>query len=126
MVLYPVKNLAIPLNYSFVYPRDVEAGGPIPFRPKHIFNAGVDYTTSFGLKGSVRGRYVQYYVKQNSTFNRDHFVLDAKLAYGFKVYRMFGGEAFVSLTNALDREYQTTEGFPMPPQSLNGGVSFTF
>ena len=52
MTLYPAKNLAIPVNYSFVYPRDEGMGGPIPFRPKHIVNAGVDYTTSLGLKGA--------------------------------------------------------------------------
>ena len=126
LTFYPAKNLAIPLNYSFVYPRDEGTGGPIPFRPKHIFNAGVDYTTSFGLKGSLRGRYVQYYLNQNTTFNRDSFVLDAKVAYGFKVYQMFQGEAFVGLTNALNRDYQITEGFPMPPRSLHGGASFNF
>jgi hypothetical protein len=69
---------------------------------------------------------VQYYVNSTSTLNRDYFVVDARLAYEFKVYQKFKGEGFVSLTNAFDRHYQINEGYPMPPSSLNGGVSFAF
>jgi hypothetical protein len=53
-------------------------------------------------------------------------VVDARLAYEFKIYQKFKGEGFVSLTNAFDRSYQINEGYPMPPQSLNGGISFGF
>ncbi len=126
LVFYPWKGLSIPLNYSYLYPRDQSTGGPITNKPKHIINAGVEYVTSFGLKSSLKGRYVQYYVNSGSTLNRDYFVVDARLAYEFKVYQKFKGEAFVSLTNAFDRHYQINEGYPMPPQSLNGGVAMAF
>ena len=57
-VLYPAKGWAIPLNYSYVYPRDESTGDPIPNRPKHMVNAGIDYRSPFGLKGGLKGRYV--------------------------------------------------------------------
>ena len=126
LVFYPWKGLAIPLNYSYLYPRDESTGEPITNKPKHIINASVNYVTPFGLKSSLKGRYVQFYVNDTSTLNRDYFVLDALLSYEFKVYQKLRGEGFVSLTNALNRDYQINEGYPMPPQSLNGGVSFAF
>ncbi len=126
LIFYPWKGLAIPLNYSYLDPRDESTGEPITNKPKHIINAGVDYVTPFGLKSSLKGRYVQYYVNNTSTLNRDYFVLDARLGYEFKIYQKFKGEGFVSLTNILNRDYQINEGFPMPPQSLNGGVSIAF
>ncbi len=125
-VLYPAKGWAIPLNYSYVYPRDESTGDPIPNRPKHIFNAGIDYRSPFGLKGGLKGRYVRLYTSQGSTLNEDYFVLDARVGYEFKVWQYFSGEAYLSLTNALDKEYQTVEGYPMPPRSLYGGVSVAF
>jgi outer membrane receptor protein involved in Fe transport len=126
LVFHPLKGLSIPLNYSYLYPRDESTGGPITDMPKHIVNAGVQYVTSFGLKSSLKGRYVRYYVNSPSTLNQDYFVVDARLAYEFKVYQKLKGEAFVSLTNAFDRHYQIVEDYPMPPQSLNGGVNFAF
>ena len=125
-VLYPWKGLAIPMNYSYLYPRDESTGEPIINKPKHILNIGVEYITRFGLKSSLMGRYVQYYVDSTTTLNRDYFVVDARLGYEFKVYRMFKGEGFVSLTNAFNRNYQINEGYPMPPRALNGGLWFAF
>jgi vitamin B12 transporter len=126
MIFHPFKGLAIPLNYSYLYPKDESTGEPIPNKPKHMVNLGVEYLTSFGLKTNVKGRYVQYYVGQMSTLNQDYFVLDARVAYGFKFPQKVSGEVFLSLTNAFDREYQTIEGYPMPPRSLNGGLSLDF
>jgi outer membrane cobalamin receptor len=126
LVFYPWKGLAIPLNYSYLYPRDESTGEPITNKPRHIVNAGVEYVTPFGLKSSLKGRYVQYYVNNTSTLNREYFVVDARVAYEFRVYQKLGGEAFVSMTNALDRDYQINEGYPMAPRSVNGGVSFAF
>ena len=126
LIFYPWKGLTIPLNYSYLDPRDESTGEPITNKPKHIINAGVDYVTPLGLKSSLKGRYVQYYVNNTSTLNRDYFVLDARLGYEFKIYQSFKGEGFISLTNILNRDYQINEGFPMPPQSLNGGVSIAF
>ena len=109
-----------------LYPRDQATGEPITNKPKHIFNAGVEYATSFGLKSSLKGRYVQYYVNNTSTLNRDYFVVDARVGYDFTVYRTFKGEGFLSLTNAFNEEYQVNEGYPMPPRSLNGGLTLFF
>jgi len=125
-VYYPAKGWAIPLNYSYLYPRDESTGDPIPNRPKHVVNAGVDYRSPIGLKGSLKGRYVWLYTSQGSTLNQDYFVLDARVGYEFKVWQYLSGEAYLSLTNALDKEYQTVEGYPMPPRSLYGGVSIVF
>lgn len=126
LTFYPFKGLAIPLNYSFLYPRDESTGEPITNKPRHMVNAGVEYVTPFGLKSSLKGRYVQYYVNNTSTLNREYFVVDARLAYEFKVYQKFKGEGFFSLANTLNRDYQINEGYPMAPRSVNGGVSFAF
>jgi outer membrane cobalamin receptor len=126
MVFHPFKGLTIPFNYTYLYPRETSTGEPIIFKPKHTANAGVEYVTPFGLKTSLRGRYVQFYVNETTALNRDYFVADVKLAYELKVYQNLKGEAFLSLTNVLDRDYQINEGYPMPPRSLTGGVSFSF
>jgi len=126
IVFYPSKGLSFPLNYSYLYPRDQSTGEPIRNKPKHIINAAAEYVTPFGLKANVKGRYVQYWIDSTSTLNRDYFVVDARLGYEFKIYQKFKGEGFVSLTNAFDRNYQVSEGYPMPPQSLNAGVSLAF
>ncbi len=126
LVFSPWKGLSIPLTYSYLYPRDQATGEPISNKPKHIVNAGVEYATPFGLKTSLKGRYVQYYVNNISTLNRDYFVVDVRLGYDFTVYQKFKGEGFLSLTNAFNRDYQINEGYPMPPRSLNGGASLFF
>ena len=126
LIFFPLKGLSIPLNYSYLYPRDQSTGDPITNKPRHIVDAGIEYVAPFGLKSSLRARYVQYYVNNTSTLNRDYFVVDVRIGYEFKVYQKLKGEGFVSLTNALNRDYQINEGFPMPPQSLNGGLSFAF
>ena len=125
-VLYIAKGLSIPLNYSYLYPRDEATGNPIPDKAKQMFNAGIEYSTPFGLRANLTGRYVQFYRSQTSTLNADYFVADVRVAYERRVYKKVEGEAFLSLTNAFNRDYQTKEGFPMPPRSLNGGVSFAF
>jgi outer membrane receptor protein involved in Fe transport len=91
-----------------------------------MVNAGIDYKSPFGIKGSLKGRYIRLYTSQGSTLNQDYFVLDGRVGYEFKVWQYLSGEAYLSLTNALDKEYQTVEGYPMPPRSLNGGVSIAF
>jgi len=126
LVFYPFKGLAIPLGYSFLYPRDETTGDPIPFKPKHMGNFGVEYTAPFGLKTNLKGRYVQYYLNQTTKFNRDYFILDLWVGYEFKVYGRLKSEVFLSLNNALNKEYQTVEGYPMPPRALHGGLSLLF
>jgi outer membrane cobalamin receptor len=126
LVFYPWKGFSIPLNYSYLYPVDESTGEPIANKPKHIINAGVEYASPYGLKGNVRGRYVQYYVNDQSTLNQMYFVVEARLSYEFKIYQNLAGEGFISLTNAFDRSYEINQGFPMPPRSLNGGVSLAF
>lgn len=126
LIFYPLPGLSIPINYSYIYPRDEETGEPIAAKPKQILNMGVEYTNSFGLKTSLRGRYVEYWLNQTSKLNRDYFVLDMQVAYEFKISEKFKGEAFLALSNALNRQYQIVEGYPMPPQAFSGGISFTF
>jgi outer membrane cobalamin receptor len=126
VALHPAKGWSFPLNYSFLYPRDKKTGDPIPFRPKHMVNAGVEYVSPMGLKANLKGRYVRYYVTQTSTLNKDYFVLDGRVGYEFTVYRLYRGEVFLNLANAFDAEYEVVEGYPMPPRSLSAGVTFSF
>lgn len=126
LIFYPLPGLALPMNYTYIYPRDEETGEPIAAKPKQILNIGLEYTTSIGLKTSLRGRYVEYWLNQTSKLNRDYFVLDVQIRYEFKIYKKFKGEAFLALNNALNRQYQIVEGYPMPPQAFSGGISFSF
>ncbi len=121
------KNLSIPVNYSYLYPRDEGTGRPIPSKPEHIINAAIEYLTPWGIKTNLKARYVQFYIDETTpTLNRDYLVLDAWVGYGFKVYKTLNGEVFLSLANILNRDYALTEGFPMPPRSLTSGVWFAF
>ncbi|MGQ9695334.1 MAG: TonB-dependent receptor plug domain-containing protein [Thermodesulfobacteriota bacterium] len=126
LIFYPLPGLSIPVNYSYIYPRDEETGEPISAKPKQILNIGLEYTTSIGLKISLHGRYGEYWLNQTSKLNRDYFILDAQIRYEFKIYKQFKGEVFLALNNALNRQYQIVEGYPMPPQAFSGGISFAF
>jgi len=125
-VLRPAKGWSIPLNYSYLYPRDGSTGDPIPFRPKHMINLGVAYDSSLGIKANLKGRYVHYYLDQTTTLNRNYFVVDARVGYEFKISLQHRGEVFLNLSNAFDKEYQVVEGYPMPPRALSGGVNISF
>jgi outer membrane cobalamin receptor len=124
--LRPAKGWSLPLNYSFLYPRDKKTGDPIPLRPKHMANAGVEYISPMGLKAHLKGRYVRYYVNQATTLNEDYFVVDARIGYEFTVSQSYRGEVFLNLANTFDKEYEVVEGYPMPLRSLSGGVTFSF
>jgi vitamin B12 transporter len=125
-VFQPLPGWSFPFNYSYLYPRDKRTGDPIPFRPKHMVNAGVEYVSPAGLKAHLKGRYVRSYVRETSAFNKDYFVLDGRVAYEFAVYGTTRGEAYLNLANAFDRKYEVVEGYPMPLRSLSAGVKFGF
>jgi len=126
LVLSPVQGLAVPMNYAYLDPRDKDTKAPIYNTAKHMVNLGLDYTSPFGLKGGLRWRYVQLYVNPISTLNREYHVLDLRAAYEFKIQHFAQGEIFLNLTNALDKEYELSGGYPMPPRALTGGVNFAF
>jgi outer membrane cobalamin receptor len=122
-----------PPDYAFLHPRDEGTGKAIPKKPKHVVNAAVEYTLArgeigvpFGLVSSVRGRFVQFYLDEISKLNRQYLVIDARVAFELAIHREMKGEAFVSLNNVLNRDYEIAEGYPMPPRSFSGGVSLSY
>lgn len=126
LTLQPLEGLTVPVTYTYLYPRDEVLGNPITNKPKHMVNLGIEYATPFRLTSSLQVRYVQFHLDHTSKLNREYLVVDARVAYGFEVDQDLQGEAFINLTNALDREYQITPRYPMPPRSVNGGVSLSF
>lgn len=73
---------------------------------------------------SIEGRYVSNYVKPDKP-KWCYFVLDSKISKKFPL--SFGeGEIFIKGKNLLDREYETSKGYPMPPVEFTGGISIKF
>ena len=73
------------------------------------------------MKANLKGRYVQYYLDQTTTLNKNYFVLDGRVGYEFTIYLLHRGEVFLNLSNAFDKEYEVVEGYPMPPRALSAG-----
>jgi outer membrane cobalamin receptor len=135
LTLRPFEGLTVPVTYTHLYPRDETNRKVISDKPEHMANLGIEYAAPFfpapfRFTSSVQLRYVRYHLApalpDNALKNREYLVVDARVALGFEVQRGMRGEVSLALTNALDRSYQVSPGYPMPPRSFTGGASLAF
>lgn len=91
---------------------------------RHQVTAVVSVNPFKDTTWSIEGRYVSNYVKSDKP-KWCYFVLDSKISKKFPL--SFGeGEIFIKGKNLLDREYETSKGYPMPPVEFTGGISIKF
>jgi vitamin B12 transporter len=116
--------LDIETSYFYQDPEDKDTGEEIPNLPRHQVAGTVTIYPLKGVSWSIEGRYVSNYTQTNDP-TWCYFVLNSKLSKRLPL--SFGeGEIFIIGRNLLDRNYETTQGYPMPPMEIFGGVSVRF
>jgi vitamin B12 transporter len=118
--LYPVRDLRVDLNYSYLN-TDLK----LHFAPKHQFYAGAiyqiaDFKLAANLK-SVAGLHTL--IDEENPENdlmESYFLFDTRIAY--QITKEL--QVFVAGKNLLNTSYQTLYGYPMPGINFFGGISF--
>lgn len=130
-VLTPVEGLSFFANYTWLDATIVEgqyfggfAGGPgdrLPRRPEHTFSGGVRYDADDWRLGVE-------FISAFARLDSPGITLD-----DYAVARVFGGfnvnkniEIFGRIENALDEQYETTQGFDAAGFGAFGGVRISF
>ena len=118
------KWLDIRAEYYYQDPTDKDTGEKIINLPRHQITGTVTVYPYKETSFSLEGRYVSNYVSPGAP-DWCYFVVDAKLSQKMKF--PFGeGELFITGENILDRDFETVQGYPMPPVEISGGIGVKF
>jgi outer membrane cobalamin receptor len=124
----PVDDLALFGGFTVLeaHPTD------LPYTPNWSASAGATYRFLTHLKLSVDCQYVDHQTALSRTRNvsaintsriDSYFLLNAKLAYDFKLpFWARRGQVFLAGGNLTDADYQQVPGYPMPGINGMGGV----
>ncbi len=116
--------ISIAASYTYTNPVDEVTGQKIYYIVPQSQTKGI--ITLFPEKGlyvTAEGRAAENYVKAGERVWR-YSVMDAKIAK--KIGKGLHGEVFFAMNNVFDRQYETVQGYPMPPREIRGGVSVQF
>ena len=115
--------LRIDAHYTYQDPVNRETNERIYDLPRHQASGILTVFPIKGLVLSLEGRYVSNYRPSNESWC--YFTLDSKVSK--KLPLSFGeGELFIAGRNLLNRDFETTRGYPMPPIEFTGGVTVRF
>lgn len=116
--------LNLEASYYYQDPKDRNTGKRIYALQRHQISGILSVYPFKETTVSLEGRYVSHYVMSGNP-KWCYFVLDGKLSKKFPT--SFGkGEIFIIGKNILDRDFETSRGFPMPPVQFIGGLSLSF
>ena len=120
-------NFWLGANYTYLATKDKENDRELEGSPRHKLSFDFRYLFSFGLTANLQAAYThrqfEYDDKANETRKYpDFFLLNVKLVQ--KLGSRFGvdSEAFVSVRNITDKNYD--EGHPMPGRNFLAGLTF--
>jgi outer membrane receptor protein involved in Fe transport len=122
--VYPMDDLKVYADYTFNYAQDRSDGrltNDVTNVPKHKADLGIEYRvpvvkTVLDLNGTYIGRTFSQLPTNTSATNRtlpilrtsDYFLVDGKITQPFLKYF----EAYVSVKNIFDKDYEPEYGFP--------------
>ncbi|HYA86386.1 MAG TPA: TonB-dependent receptor [Nitrospirota bacterium] len=117
------------INYALTFPVDETTGDRIFSDASHIpaqklagtLWVALDPKTSL----SVGGQSVRNYVEPGSP-KWDYYVLDGKITDTVVSQKDSKVQVFIGLKNIFNRQYETVQGYPMPPQEFYGGFTASF
>jgi vitamin B12 transporter len=116
--------LDLGVSYTFMDPQDVLTGKKIRFSTRHQIKGSTSVYPAKGTTVSLEWSYVSNYGVEEGD-PRCYFLLDGKISQ--KIYLpKVTPEIFLIGKNILDRNFQTTRDYPMPPVQFIGGISFSF
>lgn len=124
--LRPASLLGIGLNYTYLHPKDRDTDEYIVGKLRHEMNGYVEMGPVWDATLRVDGSYYVYYDDPTRTSNDSFAVFDATLTKTFLVGAATEMELTLAVKNFLDKDYEDTPGFPMPPRQWFAGVAAHF
>ena len=105
-------------------PEDRTANDKIRFSTRHQIKGSVSVSPMKDTTVSFEASYISRYVVRKGDPGC-YFLLDGKISRKIKLPKGTT-ELFITGKNILDRDYQTTKDYPMPPVRFSGGISYSF
>ena len=120
------------LSYTFMDPeewiRDIPSlpiiRTKIPFSTRHQIKGSASVYPMKDTTVSFEASYISRYIVRKGDPGC-YFLLDGKISRKIKLPKGTT-EIFITGKNILDRDYQTTKDYPMPPVRFSGGISYSF
>lgn len=132
---YPMDGLTLRLGYTYNNARDESSGkvtDKVTFVPEHTLNMGIKYTlpyikTILDLNGFAMSQsYSQVPTQLNPTQpelnTAGYLVVNSRLTQ--KITKNF--DAYISLNNLFDTNYESQSGFPATGRNIVGGITARF
>jgi outer membrane cobalamin receptor len=116
--------LDLGLSYTFMDPEDRTTDDKIRFSTRHQIKGSASVYPMKGTTVSFEASYISRYVVRKGDPGC-YFLLDGKISQKIKLPKG-ATELFITGKNILDRDYQTTKDYPMPPVQFLGGISYSF
>jgi vitamin B12 transporter len=123
--LRPASLLGVGLNYTYLHPKDRDTDEYIVGKLRHEVNGYVEVGPMWDATLRLDGSYYSYYDEPLRDSN-DFAVFDATLTKTFLVGAATEMELTLAVKNLLDKDYEDTPGFPMPPRRLFAGLAMHF
>lgn len=123
--LYPVQLLRLGGNYTYLHPQDRDTDEYIIGKLRHQANAWVEFGPVRDATLRLDGFYYYYYEEPQRT-NNNFVVMNATFTKAFMLRSAIEMELTLSVKNVLDKGYEETPGFPMPPRQWIAGVTAYF
>jgi len=104
-------------NYAYLHPKDRDTGDYLENKVRHQTHLFVDIGPIVQSHLRIDGRHLHYY-SQPSRRHNSYIVLDAALSRPFVLGDGWELEGKITAKNLLDKDYESTPGYPMPPREL--------
>jgi outer membrane cobalamin receptor len=117
------------INYALTFPVDETTNDRIFSDASHIPAQRLGGTLWLSLDSktslSLSGQSVRNYVEPG-TPKWDYYTLDGKITDTVVSQKNLKIQVFIGLKNIFNRQYETVQGYPMPPQEFYGGMTASF
>ncbi len=117
------------INYTLTFPVDETTNDRIFSDASHIPAQRLGGTLWLALDSktslSLSGQSVRNYVEPG-TPKWDYYALDGKITDSVVSQKNIKIQVYIGLKNIFNRQYETVQGYPMPPQEFYGGITASF
>ena len=121
-------NLQWFVNYTYMKTK-VKDAGTVPFAPEQVANAGLNLTSTFGLKVSPYLNYNNGYYDSSDKASRAFFkpgaLLNINVSQVIAKNEIYNVEAFGNFYNVTDNKYKMPWQFQNPGFSMMAGIRVT-
>ncbi|MDW8002851.1 MAG: TonB-dependent receptor [Deltaproteobacteria bacterium] len=124
LVAKPTQSLGFTFGYTFCNARDKDTDEPLPRRPKHKFDANVNYRY---LEKATFGLECQYVGERYNNRGRGRKMGGYTIFGGSLDYRMHKNfSLFGRIDNIFDKHYYEVWGYGTEGRVFKGGIRLTF